>query len=94
MHILDRRCAFNEAMVVEKGIWLATHHGISSAFDYMQEHGIPDDVAARVLAGPEYQRNSSERRSGRGTRPGIGRRSSDRRGRQLALFDEPVAESA
>lgn len=64
MDIPDRRAAFSDAMLVEKGIWLAAHRGFTSAFDYLREHGIPDGVAARVLTGPEFQRNSGERRKG------------------------------
>ena len=58
----DRRTAFNEAIMVEKGIWLASHEGVGPAIEYMHGCGISNDVALRVLAGPEFQRNSADRR--------------------------------
>lgn len=64
MNNLDRRSAFSEAMQVEKGIWIASHCGLTPALEYLQEQGIPEAVAERVLTGPEFQRNSGERRKG------------------------------
>ncbi|MGW8392682.1 hypothetical protein [Pseudoduganella sp. HUAS MS19] len=44
-HIKDRRSAFNQAMTVEKGIWMASHEGIGTAIEYLHEHGVADGVA-------------------------------------------------
>ena len=62
MGTIDRRTSFSEAIMVEKAIMLATHGSIETAVEYMKDRGIPDDVASRVMSGPEFQRNNGDRR--------------------------------
>ncbi|MBB3118370.1 hypothetical protein [Pseudoduganella violacea] len=61
----DRRKLRSEAFAVDNALWVAKTEGTTPAMDYLQEKGVPQDVALRVLGGPEFHRQHRDRRQGK-----------------------------
>lgn len=50
---------------VEDALKIVQQGGIHPALEFMQEAGIPREVALRVLCAPQFQRHSERRRTPR-----------------------------
>ena len=61
----NRRKLPSEALAVDNALWLARTEGTSPALEYMNEKGIAQDVALRVLGAPQFRRQHRDRRKTR-----------------------------
>jgi hypothetical protein len=59
----ERRTRPSEALAVENAIWLAHQAGAGAAIYYLHKKGVAQQVAERVLKGPQFRRRYFERRS-------------------------------
>lgn len=61
MTFVERRERVADAMIVENAIWLENQSSTGAALYYMHRRGISRYVSERVLLGPTYRRNMSDR---------------------------------
>lgn len=65
MAATDRRKQPSNSLAVDNALWLAKTEGTTPAIDYLQEKGISQSVALRVLGGPKFRRHRDRRKAKR-----------------------------
>ncbi|OON63601.1 hypothetical protein B0920_09635 [Massilia sp. KIM] len=82
----DARSDVSTAGRVEQGLAVCARHGLDPALTYMEQAGVPRDVALRVLCSPRYYRQADRRRQALPVPPGAPpRRAEDRQAPRAAL---------
>lgn len=61
----DARSDLSTAGRVEQGLAVCARHGLDPALTYMEQAGVPREVALRVLCSPRYYRQADRRRQPR-----------------------------